>query len=219
MRKAIKCTFYRPEKISILESSNIIGKLRYDITELDNKRVDELSIYVYAMKLADKALPLERCPGMCFWGFDEPGNMPSEARIDYFYTPTYLATAFLIKAVLLHPELLDEDELCWEYADKCVETIKRVLPMALKGCTGRGFQGHGFDAAEGVLDAMEIFIEAGTTEFVNKYPEMCPEFTDLYSKTLEFMKERVKEGEWSNEWGESYFDRAEEVLEKEDNRS
>lgn len=216
MRKTMRCTFYRPEKINLTESENIIGKLRYDIGELGDKAIDDLSIYYYAMDLANKALPLDRCPGMCFWGFDEPKKMPSDARIDYFYRPTYLATAFLMKAVLLYPELLDENELCWEKGKECAETINRVLPMALDGCTGRGFQGHGHDSADGLLDAMEIFIKAGATEFVNKYPEMSLRFTKLYNEAMAFIQERVAEGEWCNGWGESYYERAKDVLKKEE---
>ena len=47
-------------------------------------------------------------PEALFWGYDEPENMPGDARVDFFYIPTYLNTAFLMQAFRMIPELILE---------------------------------------------------------------------------------------------------------------
>ena len=110
---------------------------------------------------------------MLFWGLDEPDSMPSDARVDFFYTPTYLATAFIIKATLIYPDLLESED------------VKNKLIKALLGSTARNFSGHGYESIDGKVDAMKIFIAAGTGTFISMHPYFCQEFTDLFYKTME----------------------------------
>lgn len=177
----IQCTFYRPEQVSINEYNNIVGKMEGDLNVFCSDQGKSCDIIGYAEKLLLSAEPLKRRPEMYFLGLDEPHNMPSDARVEYFYKPTYIAAAIIIRAILLHPGLLESKESTDKQERKVGELAKTVFPGILLGCTGRGFAGHGYDEEQGRAEAMNIFAKAGTSEFVAKYPEFCKEFTKLYN--------------------------------------
>ena len=175
----MNCTFYRPSTIDICEFENIVGKLSHDLHQLKTEKHDEWDVYTYFYKLSRNALPLEHNPAMRFVGLAAPKDMPSNARVDFFYRPTYIATAIMIKAVLLYPSLMNEATFLDSELDFSVETVKDTLAACLLGCTGRGFDGAGVLP---IKDCIKIFEDAGTDEFVVKHPDICPEFTKLYQE-------------------------------------
>ena len=181
----MNCTFYRPTTINTREFENIIGKLSYDLHRLETEQHDEWSVYTYFYALSCHATPLEKNPAMSFIGLAAPESMPSDARVDYFYRPTYIAAAFMIKAVLMYPSLMNEATFLDSELDFTVDTVKRTLAAYLLGCTGRGFDGAGVLPLKACV---KIFEDAGADEFVAKYPELCPEFTKLYQEKKAFVE-------------------------------
>lgn len=178
MKNNLKCTFYRTEEVKLREWDNIIGKMKNDLELICEPETAEFEIKCYVHDLINHAKPLEKNPDMWFFGFDEPHNMPSDARVDYFYYPTYIATAIMVKAVMRCPELLAET------------AVYDALQHCLLASTGRGFKGHGYEELDGVRDAMDIFLQADTYRFVKKYAEICPEFTELFTSVLEIQMNR-----------------------------
>ena len=197
--KRIRCTFYRPEQVKVAEFENIIGKLEADFHAICSGEADKGDLCRYAKKLISVAKPLEKNPEMLFLGLDEPGNMPSDARVEYFYKPTYLGTAVVIKTVMQVPLFWKEEE----------NTIRGML----LACTGRGFRGHGFDDLKGMIETLGIFSEANASDFVRNYPDVCPEFTQLYTESINHLKEIYDKGAVCNSWGEDYSEQAKQVLE------
>lgn len=175
--KSINCTFYRPEKTNIREFSNIVGKLQYDLHCLQTQPQDEWDVYCYFHRLSEAAQHVNENSSMKFFALADPRSMPSDARVDFIYIPTYVATAFMMKAVLLYSSLLDEDEFLDSDLDFTTETVKNTLKSCMLACTGRGFDGAGVLSLKECID---IFENSGATEFVDKFPEWCPEFTELY---------------------------------------
>ena len=180
----MNCTFYRPTTINLKEFENIIGKLAYDISLLETDKPDEWTVYSYFYALSRLAEPLKKNTNMKFFGLAAPEEMPSDARVDYFYRPTYLATAFMIKAVLLYPSLMNELTFLDSELEFTVDTVKNTLATCMLGCTGRGFDGAGVLRLE---DCLKIFENAGAVEFLEKYPEICPQFTELYNESRVFV--------------------------------
>ncbi|MBR3362205.1 MAG: hypothetical protein IKG39_12835 [Lachnospiraceae bacterium] len=99
-------------------------------------------------------------------------RIESDARVEFCYKPTYLCTAILMKASIVR--LLSQDGM---------ECLKKGL---LKS-TGREFRGHGYEAEEGLEEAMHIFNLGLAGKFVEDYPNLCPEFTSLYSSTVDYL--------------------------------
>lgn len=180
----MNCTFYRPSTVDVREYENIVGKLAHDLHMLENEKQDEWSVYSYFYALSCCAEPLKKNTNMRFLGLASPESMPSDARVDYFYRPTYLATAFMMKAVLLYPSLMDKAAFLDSDLDFTVDTVKETLAACMLGCTGRNFDGAGVLRLK---DCLSIFENAGVVEFLEKHPEICPEFTELYRERRAFV--------------------------------
>ena len=198
--ETIKCTFYRPEQVNVKAFQQITDKLENDYGFCIRKEVSPESVRGYAEALLDLAKPLKKNPGMYFLGLDEPENMPSDARVEYFYRPTYLGTAIIMQMILADEAFLSD------------AGRKEVFQGLLLGCTGRGFAGHGYDDLKGMIYAMSIFAAAGADEFNRKYPQLCTKFTDTYNKCLQELKQRLRTGTVQNAWGEDYTADAEKVI-------
>lgn len=196
--KKIECTFYRPAEVNVKEFYDIVEKLSADLHSICNEEVSKEDVRAYAERLISQAKPLKKNPEMYFLGLDEPNKMPSDARVDYFYKPTYLGTAIVMKTLMMYPEMLQKHS--------------SIIHGLMLGCTGRGFSGHGFDGLKGLIEALRIFAEADCGVFISKYPKVCPEFTRLYAETSDMLKERIAEGSVCNEWGEDYTEAARTVI-------
>ena len=179
------CTFYRPTNVNTCEFENIIGKLAYDLYLLENQEQKEWNIYTYFYSLSRHAEPFTKNPAMRFFGMAAPDSMPSDARVDFFYRPTYIATAFMMKAVLMYPSLMNETTFLDSELDFTVDTVKKTLAACMLACTGRDFDGAG---VLWLKDCINIFSDAGADEFLEKYPQICPEFRDLYREKKAFVK-------------------------------
>ena len=181
----MNCTFYRPKTVNTNEFENIVGKLRYDLHLLETEKNDEWSVYTYVYSLSRLAKPLSKNPKMSFLGLDEPEKMPADARVDFFYRPTYIATAFMMKAVLLYPSLMNEATFLDSDLDFTVDTVRNTLTSCMLACAGREFDGAGVFRLE---DCIMLFEEAGASEFISKYPDICPGFTKLYIEKKSFVE-------------------------------
>lgn len=196
-----KVSFYRPKEVNIEEFDTIISNMRIDLQKLCAGEYDEETACAYAYSLIHEGRPLAKRNDVLFWGLDEPRNMPADARVDYFYTPSYIATAFLIRTTLFYPELLKN------------EIFTTKLSRALRGTTLRSFSGHGYENNKGRIEAIRIFASAGTREFIMNYPGICRKFTRDYKNTVEIIDDLVANSQAKTMWGEDFSTEAKEVLE------
>lgn len=204
----MKCTFYRPETISIEEWDSIRSKLRADLDKLETGKVPESEVIQYLEDLLLQAEPLERDPAMRFLGFDRPEHMPSDIRVEYYYWPTYLAATLGMKACLLYPGILGKVRM------PDGQSAEEILRSVLLACTGRGFRGHGFDDVKGLVEVTEFFVDHGAREFIEQCEIPCPEFTECFTQALLFLLHGVMSGKVAGAWGDDYTDRAYDILEK-----
>ena len=181
----MNCTFYRPATINLKEFENIIGKLHHDLHLLKTQKHSEWSAYTYFYSLSRHAEPLKKNPAMRFFDLAAPESMPSDARVDYIYRPTYIATAFMMKAVLLYPGLMNEATFLGSELKFTVDTVKETLSACMLACTGRDFDGAGVLKLK---DCVKLFTDAGADEFLKKYPDLCPQFTKLYREKKAFVE-------------------------------
>ena len=169
----MKCTFYRPQEVNLSEFRTIVEKLRADLHELETQSVDMQEVCHYVSDLFKYAKPLEQDPGMIFWGLGNPNLMPHDARVEFFYQPTYLATAFLMRAVMLYPELMDETQTCRFEFELSPLKLELCLRSAMNACTGRDFDGAGVLS---LAECIKIFKDAGAVEFLQKYSKRNCQF-------------------------------------------
>ncbi len=141
-------------------------------------------------------------PDMKFYAFFDPRHVPSDARVDFVYTPTYLACAVTICAINEHEDLLSDEE------------IRETLYYGLNGCTGRRFLGHGFDDTAGFLDAMDIFAQCDVLSFVERHPDLSPKFTEAIDDAVKYLEEGLCSGRVKDPWsGKTFTEKAVPILE------
>ena len=120
-------------------------------------------------------------------------NIPSDARVDFCYIPTYLATAALMKAYLSEPEAFTEKEIT-------------ALSDGLKMSTARNLRGHGYEGLKGQIEAVNIFMKAGLNEFMDIHHGLCPEFSEMIDKIVSAFADMEAQSKFTGSWGESYED-------------
>ena len=199
----MKNTFYRPAEINTKNLDQIIREMRENVTELLSGTVGKDEIIGYTRKLIEDSLLLPKNPEMVFWGFAEPETMPSDSRVIYFYTPSYIAVSILAYLKMNGPEEATK-----------LEGFEETLKKGLLGATGRGFSGAGHDTLIGLIHCMDIFASAHLQEFVEKYQEICPEFTEMFNKAKSFLEAKVQSGVLNGDYGEDYLKEASAVIQK-----
>ena len=118
-------------------------------------------------------------------------NIPSDARVDFCYMPTYICTAILMKAYMTDSSVFTSKE-------------KSALFNGLKMSCARNLSGHGYEGLKGQIDALNIFMKAGLNEFMDLHPDFCPEFSEMINNIIFKFKEMESQGKFLGSWGESY---------------
>ena len=114
-------------------------------------------------------------------------EVPSDIRVDFCHTPTYIGSA-----VLMREFLSGRNDL----ADRLVR--------ALSACLYRKLEGHGYEAEEGRTTALEIFIKGGLPSFLETQPELSPEFHQMIHNILHEYRSALIRKKTLRGWGEDY---------------
>ena len=117
----------------------------------------------------------------------ETFDIPSDARVDFCYMPTYICTAILMKAFLTTS--FDDD-----YS----------LAKALESSCGRNLKGHGYDSFKDQMEALKIFAEGGLREFTDLHGDICPKFTRMIEEISSDFALKEENNDFKGLWGESY---------------
>jgi gamma-glutamylcyclotransferase (GGCT)/AIG2-like uncharacterized protein YtfP len=197
----MKNTFYRPAEVDTRKFDRIVREMRENLVELVAGEVKNKEIIDYVQKLIADGKPLPKDPSMLFWGFAEPETMPGDARVEYFYMPTYIAVSILTYVKMHGP-----------YEAIQLEGFEETLEKGLYGATGRGFSGSGHDGLKGLIEAMDLFTRAQVHEFVRRYPEICPKFTAIFLDAKKILEKRLDAGKVLGDWGEDYTKEAAAVI-------
>ena len=127
--------------------------------------------------------------GQFFYAVGDPEPMPSDARVDFLYRPTYLAAALLIVAEETRPALLAGPRA-------------EILGGVLRACAGRNFHGHGYEAEFGLADAFAILLRAPLKAFLAGHAPEHPEFAQCVAKAVEELR-GLAGGTLRPAWGKS----------------
>ena len=118
-------------------------------------------------------------------------KIPSDAKVDFCHVPTYICTATIMKAFLKYSEIFTLKE-------------KSSLSKGLKKSCAKNLRGHGFEALKGQIEALNIFIDAGVSDFIALFPDFCQEFTQMIEKITSKFADMEFKGQFYGPWGESY---------------
>ncbi|MDD4296230.1 MAG: gamma-glutamylcyclotransferase [Ruminiclostridium sp.] len=197
----MKNKFYRPQEVDTEEFNDIVTAMHNDLVEISKGNVQECELTEYLTNLISEQQALPINPKMGFWGLDDPNKMPGDARVDFFYVPTYIATGILMICKL-------------NFFNTAMGNpgFQDALEKGLHASAGRGLQGHGHDAIAGMIQALNIFILAKAHTFTEMYPNDCNAFTRLFSETIQTVKDAIASGNTKGDWGEEYKEQFENTL-------
>jgi gamma-glutamylcyclotransferase (GGCT)/AIG2-like uncharacterized protein YtfP len=137
-----------------------------------------------------------------FWALIPSPRVDSDIRVLYWYEPTYIATAIMMKFYMVHKN---------ESAN--IEGFRNALKKGLEASTGRGLKGHGHDDIDGRLKALQIFSKGEVLKFVKDYPEMCPEFSRMIKAVTNWLEGAIKTGHTNGDRGQEYKTEMEKTFE------
>lgn len=118
-------------------------------------------------------------------------RIESDCRVYYCHEATYICTALLMKALLLDENILKGRE-------------KEILQPALHMCCARKLSGHGFSGRKGQITALNYFMRGDVKRFLQKYSDMCPEFTWMMQNIEQYYAVLVETASFTGAWGEDY---------------
>lgn len=118
-------------------------------------------------------------------------HMPSDARVEFIYMPTYTLAAYLILCKLHLKDLFTKDE-----------ELEQAFKGILLACTGRNMTGHGYEELEGLVDALEIFLEAPIKAFLTQHGSEYPEFAKCVQNAIKTLH-GIAGGTVHSPWGKS----------------
>ena len=179
------------------EWSNIVRGMQVILTETIKGSYSETELIDFFTRAVHDALPVNES---LFWGFDDPRSMPSDARCEFFYRPSYIMTLTLINAVLQFPKLLD------------IPHSRETLHGALIGCTGRRLMGHGFDGQAELYYNLKLFLTNNILAFLAAYPDIGREFASMLDEIMKEINIAYKEGKHFGDWDHDFKNEQEEVL-------
>lgn len=118
-------------------------------------------------------------------------QIESDCAIYYCYEPTYIGTALLIQAFLLHPEIFTKQE-------------EAVLQKAMHASCARELNGHGFDWLRDMIKAIKYFASCDVMYFLENWPDFCKEFRLMFEDIREMFYDLKDRQQFCNEHGEDY---------------
>lgn len=118
-------------------------------------------------------------------------KVPSDARVDFCHMPTYICTAILMKAYLTD-------------SSKFTSKEESALIKGLEMSCARNLMGHGYEALQGRIEALNIFMKGGLREFLDLYSDFCPKFSDMIDDIASQFQEMEFQNKFTGPWGRSY---------------
>ncbi len=133
-------------------------------------------------------------PGSWSIAPDDAG-MDGDTRVEFIFTPTYLVTAILSRALCDYPAIADE-----------ITGYKEALGRGMLFCTYRKLYGFGYEASAGAAEALTIMAIGKVPEVLERDKELCPKLHEVIEDTTKDMCESLEQGSAYGMWGESLQD-------------
>lgn len=120
-------------------------------------------------------------------------QVPTDVRIDFCHTPTYICSAILMKAFLTDETLLGISG-------------EEILKDALEACCYINLHGDRYDEGRGQMENLQMFMQAGVREFLQYHEGLCSKFSRMMENIIEEYRNKEAEDDypegWEDEWKE-----------------
>lgn len=114
------------------------------------------------------------------WVIPRDPAMPSDARVDFAYFPTYIAIAWLCLVKEEHPA-----------AVRHVQGLERALQKGFRFASGRHLYGHGHDASQELLKAVRVLSLGKAFSLIREWPELSPRFSQVVEQVESDLVDKI----------------------------
>ena len=172
----------------------------------DNNKMEEIQYYYNEVRFLDKEadeksleyfLKTQREDGS--WAIAEWNECESDVRVGLCYFPTYYATAALME--------IDKTRYFEEDSKE-----RQALLKGLNVAMGRKLRGHGFEATEQMLQALEIYRWALTFFWMAQERNRDLPFCKMVEEIIMDLREKVKNKDTFDGWGNDYSERMKDLI-------
>lgn len=118
-------------------------------------------------------------------------GMPTDARVDFIFQPTYLVTAILSRVMIDYPEIADS-----------IPNYAVALKKGMLFCSYRNLRGHGYEADKGAAEALTILSMGKVPLLLERDKSLSPELFEAIQNVTKDMQERLKANTAKGMWGE-----------------
>jgi hypothetical protein len=189
----------------MMELNDAMLEILYSLDEgyyqNDLSRINELNIYIKSLVKGQRASLGRTIEGS--WGLvPNDAGMDSDARVEFIFKPTYIATATLSRYLLEFPL----------YA-LSIAGYKKALYTGMIFCTHRNLQGHGYEGDDGAIEAIKILAIGKIPYLLNQYPEFCLKLKNIIDNVANGMAEKLEKNTAKGSWGEDYTEGFRSALE------
>ena len=168
----------------IKEMKSVLEGLAEGILPNDSTyTVEELTHYLTSLVANQRGCLGRSKPGSFSVALDDD-FMDSDARVDFIFRPTYIATATLSRV------FMDNPELC-----ATIPNYTRALRTGLQYCSLRYLAPAGIDDAITEFDTVSHIFEMGRViELLARDPELCPSLLAVVRTIRSTLSKRLESG-------------------------
>lgn len=120
-------------------------------------------------------------------------GMDSDARVDFIFRPTYIATAVLSRALCEYPLIA-----------LSIPGYENALLTGMVFCSHRRLQGSGYENDIGAIDALRILALGKIPWLLNQHPEICTPLKTAIDEVAQGMAKSLLGDTAVGAWGEDY---------------
>ena len=180
------------------EATEIVDLMLLTLKELSENTIPNESYSMHDLEKYLRSLVLgqeknhESKTFGCWPVIDTNERAPADFRVDFFYKPTYIASATLSICLLEHPLTTI---LMPGYLDALVD--------GLNFCCGRNLKGHGYEADIGSAEAIKILSLGKVPLLLHQNPDYSLKLKSVIEKTITEIKDKLDSGQTFSCWGEN----------------
>jgi len=195
MLKEFKCY----ETVELEAMTNTVAEMQDILDKLDNNEIPSANYPLESLIMFCTSLVNGQRNDMEHfkkgsWSIAPDEPMPSDARVEFVFFPTYIAIAILSKFMQLFPEEASS-----------IATYRSAISMGLLFSTHRRLSGHGYDAVEGMVQAVTILDKGDVPKLLSDDRELSYEMFVLLRSIKSDLDKNITEGRCTAGWGDADF--------------
>jgi len=199
-------TFDIPSKGSIEELYRVKQQLYDFLNTLVSNKIPENDFMRTELRETVKELIKKqrtdlKHPRSMSWCLPEDDrNMPSDARVDFMYEPTYIVVAILTYVKVHYPVVVEP-----------IGGYDGVLKKGMRFSTMRNLSGHGYESLDGTAEAVRIFGLGGVPAFLEEHKLYCYELYRLLKNLYRTIVDNLILGRTVAGWNKDYKEEMEQM--------